>query len=170
MLLITLRTSHSAHHVPHITFQRYDVKQGAITADFVGHEGSVKCVNVNVLNPFVIASGGRDGAVCIWDSRTAQVRLTVQRCMLFLENISFLETRGRCLLGTEPFWQPLGRLNLFGLVVGCHIVHILSSWGIPFVYFSMYADMFDFCDGRHYTHPQRCIQEAGTFQALEQLK
>ena len=52
----------------------YDVNQGRITADFVGHEGSVKCVDVNMLHPHVIASGGRDGAVCIWDSRTAQVQ------------------------------------------------------------------------------------------------
>lgn len=47
-----------------------DVQTGDLTAALHGHTSTVKCVAWDPSNPSLLATGGRDGAICLWDLRT----------------------------------------------------------------------------------------------------
>lgn len=46
-----------------------DTQTGEITHVLHGHNSTVKCVAWDVINPDLLATGGRDGAISLWDLR-----------------------------------------------------------------------------------------------------
>ena len=54
------------------TIRLFDVRTQSELSVFIGHRASVKAVSC--FDAHVFASGGRDGTVCIWDSRLAEPR------------------------------------------------------------------------------------------------
>ena len=46
------------------------MQTGEITAALHGHASTVKCVAWDPSNSSLLATGGRDGAICLWDLRT----------------------------------------------------------------------------------------------------
>eukprot|EP01028_Stygiella_incarcerata_P009857 TRINITY_DN483_c0_g3_i1.p1 TRINITY_DN483_c0_g3~~TRINITY_DN483_c0_g3_i1.p1 ORF type:complete len:681 (+),score=179.00 TRINITY_DN483_c0_g3_i1:90-2045(+) len=49
-----------------------NTERGTIDVDLRGHSGSVKSISLSSSSPWLIASGGRDGKICIWDTRMKQ--------------------------------------------------------------------------------------------------
>ena len=49
---------------------------GAITYVLLGHSGTIKCMAWNPSHTSLLATGGRDGAICLWDLRVAGQRQT----------------------------------------------------------------------------------------------
>ncbi|KAF4619114.1 hypothetical protein D9613_005542 [Agrocybe pediades] len=49
-----------------------DVETGATTHVLRGHTSTVKCVSWDSNNASLLATGGRDGAICLWDLRLAE--------------------------------------------------------------------------------------------------
>ena len=45
---------------------------GAITHVLRGHNSTVKCMAWDPVNSSLLATGGRDGAICLWDLRVGQ--------------------------------------------------------------------------------------------------
>lgn len=48
------------------------VETGTITHVLRGHTSTVKCIAWNPSNTSLLATGGRDGAICLWDLRLAE--------------------------------------------------------------------------------------------------
>lgn len=51
------------------TLRITDMETQQLLLQMIGHDGSVKTVAQHTAMPSIIASGGRDGAVCVWDTR-----------------------------------------------------------------------------------------------------
>jgi WD40 repeat protein len=51
------------------TIRLFDVHRKMLTTEFVGHRGSVKTISTDLRHPSLVLSGGRDGAVMLWDTR-----------------------------------------------------------------------------------------------------
>ena len=47
----------------------WDTKRAACIGEGVAHHGTVKCVAAMPGHPDILASGGRDGVVALWDTR-----------------------------------------------------------------------------------------------------
>eukprot|EP00759_Apiculatamorpha_spiralis_P006099 PhF_6_TR13598/c0_g1_i1/m.21757/K11790/DTL, CDT2, DCAF2; denticleless len=69
------------NHV-HASFNNFittlDLEAQQIIANFVGHRLSVRCIHVNPRNPYVMATGGRDGVISMWDTRCQ----TTKNCLI----------------------------------------------------------------------------------------
>eukprot|EP00941_MAST-03F_sp_MAST-3F-sp1_P004302 g4302.t1 len=52
------------------TARLFDVQTGRLLLTFEGHNGSVKAVRPNPMNPHIFVTGARDGHMMLWDSRT----------------------------------------------------------------------------------------------------
>jgi len=65
------------------TIALWDVESQKPVGVLAGHTASIKTVSVNPSNEALIISGGRDGAMCLWDSRTASLSIFPSTCNKF---------------------------------------------------------------------------------------
>jgi WD40 repeat protein len=59
------------------TVRLYDVHRKKLTTEFIGHQSSVKAVATAAHHPSLVLSGGRDGAVVLWDARDHSTHRTL---------------------------------------------------------------------------------------------
>lgn len=50
------------------------MKTGAVTHVFRGHSSTVKCMAWDSTHISLLATGGRDGSICLWDLRVSEKR------------------------------------------------------------------------------------------------